>query len=318
MNPADKSRRPALRAASCPAALTAGLLLLTGCGGDGEIPEERKARDYGAADVVSSVREVPAIAGRVPAGQRKSGVLRIGSGIGVPPIAFSPEGGGPPRGIDIDVSEAVARVLGLKVERKHVSGASLITGLNANRYELGTANLGVTPERAQVLDFVLYLTDGAGFAVRKDSELKKVTDLGQLCGHNVGTGIGTSFETDLRKAAEKCAADGKKRLGVSTYPDAAAHFLALRQGHVDVLMTTSSVLRYAATQQPDLRYLNELSRKNVGLALKKGSPLAPPVREAVDHLIEDGTYGRILKKWNLEPAGVPASALNPPSTPAPR
>ncbi|WKD32283.1 ABC transporter substrate-binding protein [Streptomyces xanthophaeus] len=317
MTPARTTHRPAARRVkACSALLAAALLALTGCGG-GEIPEERRARDYGAQDVVSATAEVPAIAAHVPAQTRASGTLRIGSGIGVPPIAFSPEGGGEPRGVDIDVSEAVARVLGLTVDRQHVSGASLITGLNAGRYELGTANLAVTQERTQVLDFVLYLTDGAGFAVREDSALKQVTGLGELCGLHVGTGIGTTFESDLRAAAEKCATEGKKPLQISTYPDAATHFLALRQGHVDILMTTSSVLRYAAAQQPGLRYLNELDRKNVGLAMKKDSPLAQPVKEAVDHLIQDGTYARILKKWNLEPAAVPASAVNPPPTPAP-
>ncbi|MGW0846649.1 ABC transporter substrate-binding protein [Streptomyces sp. NPDC002787] len=309
-----RGRRP--RTTQALATATLLTLLLAACGsGTEEIPEDTRAADLGREDVVSAVHEESAISAALPAKLRESGVLRIGSGIGVPPVAFSPEGGGPPRGVDIDVSEAVARVLGLKVERKHVSGASLITGLNAGRYELGTANLAVTEERKQVLDFVLYVTDGTGFAVRDDSELKKVDDLGQLCGLRVGTGTGTTFEADLEAASKECAADDKEPIEISTYPDAAAHFLALRQGRVDVLMTTASVLRYAATQQPDLRYLNEIERKNVGLAVKKGSPLAEPLKEAVNQLIEDGTYAKILKKWQLEPAAIEKSVVNPPAQP---
>ncbi|KFF97879.1 ABC transporter substrate-binding protein [Streptomyces europaeiscabiei] len=291
-------------------------LFLAACGsGTESIPEDSRAADLGREDVVSAVHEESAISAELPATLRQSGVLRIGSGIGVPPVAFSPEDGGPPRGVDIDVSEAVARVLGLKVERKHVSGASLITGLNAGRYELGTANLAVTEERKQALDFVLYITDGSGFAVRDDSELRKVDDLDQLCGLRVGTGTGTTFEADLQAASKQCAADDKKSIAISTYPDAAAHFLALRQGRVDVLMTTSSVLRYAATQQPGLRYLNEIERKNIGLAVKKGSPLAEPLRDALNQLIEDGTYAKILKKWQLAPAAIEKAVVNPPAKP---
>jgi polar amino acid transport system substrate-binding protein len=309
-----RGRRP--RTHQALAAATLFTLLLAACGsGTEEIPEDTRAADLGREDVVSAVHEESAISAALPAKLRESGVLRIASGIGVPPVAFSPEDGGPPRGVDIDVSEAVARVLGLKVERKHVSGASLITGLNAGRYEVGTANLAVTEERKQVLDFVLYVTDGTGFAVRDDSELKKVEDLGQLCGLRVGTGTGTTFEADLEAASKECAADDKEPIEISTYPDAAAHFLALRQGRVDALMTTASVLRYAATQQPDLRYLNEIERKNVGLAVKKGSPLAEPLKRAVNQLIEDGTYAKILKKWQLEPAAVEKSVVNPPAQP---
>ncbi|MFJ7242757.1 ABC transporter substrate-binding protein [Streptomyces olivaceus] len=307
-------RRPSTPRVSTAAALLTLLLASCGSGGE-EIPEDTRAADLGRQDVVSAVHEDAALSAALPAELRESGRLRIGSGIGVPPVAFSPEDGGPPRGVDIDVSEAVARVLGLRVERKHVSGASLITGLNAGRYDVGTANLAVTEERKQALDFVLYVTDGTGFAVREDSELKKVDDVGRLCGLRVGTGTGTTFEEDLEAASEQCAADGGKPITISTYPDAAAHFLALRQGRVDVLMTTSSVLRYAATQQPDLRYLNEIERKNVGLAVKKGSPLAEPLKNAVNQLIEDGTYARILKKWQLEPAKVKESVVNPPAKP---
>ncbi|RMB82965.1 ABC transporter substrate-binding protein [Streptomyces shenzhenensis] len=309
-----RGRRP--RTAQALATATLLTLLLAACGsGTEEIPEDTRAAGLGREDVVSAVHEDSAISSELPAKLRRSGVLRIGSGIGVPPIAFSPEDGGEPRGVDIDISEAVARVLGLKVQRKHVSGASLITGLNADRYDLGTANLAVTEEREQVLDFVLYITDGTGFAVRNDSKLKKVDDLEQLCGLRVGTGTGTTFEADLRAASKKCAADDRKPITVSTYPDAASHFLALRQGRVDVLMTSSSVLRYAATQQPDLRFLGETGRKNVGLAVKKGSPLSEPVRDAVNQLIQDGTYVKILKKWQLEPAAVEKSVVNPSATP---
>ncbi|WP_405010108.1 ABC transporter substrate-binding protein [Kitasatospora sp. NBC_01539] len=305
-----------LRLAPPAAAATLLTLLLAACGsGTEKIPEDTRAADLGREDVVSAVQKDTALAAKLPAELRASGVLRIGSGIGVVPIAFSPEDGGPPRGLDIDVSEAVARLLGLKVERTHVSGATLITGLNAGRYELGTANLGVTEERKQAIDFVLYKTDGTGFAVRKDSTLQKVDDLTQLCGLKVGTGTGTSYEADLAKATKQCAAQGRPPITVNTYSDAAAHFLALRQGHVDLLMTTSSVLRYAATQQPDLRYLNELERKNVGLAVKKGSPLAEPLKDAVNLLIKDGTYTRILTKWGVKESAVPASVVNPPTRP---
>ncbi|MFE2414310.1 ABC transporter substrate-binding protein [Kitasatospora sp. NPDC059408] len=307
-----RARRPRPVQAAVAAALLA--LVLAACGsGKPAVPEDGKLAELGREDVVSGVRKDDALAAELPAELRGSGVLRIGSGVGAPPTAFTPEGGGPPRGLDIDISEAVARLLGLTVDRTHVSGASLITGLNAGRYELGTADLGVTEEREQAVDFVLYTTDGTGFAVRDDSKLTRVTDLQQLCGLRVGTGVGTTYESDLAKASGQCEADGRKPISVSTYSDAAAHFLALRQGHVDVLMTTSSALRYAASQQPNLRYLNEIERKNVGLVVKKGSPLAGPVKDAVNRLIQDGTYARILGKWGLESAGVRESMVNPPS-----
>ncbi|MDH6132388.1 polar amino acid transport system substrate-binding protein [Kitasatospora sp. MAA4] len=305
-----------------PTAAAAGLLLClllaaAGCGGSPDaLPENRDTRTLGTEDVVSAIATDPEIAARLPAAVRSTGKLTVGSSVGIAPIAFSPEGGGPPRGVDIDMADAVAKVLGLTVERQPVSGAALITGLAAGHYQLGTANLAVTSAREQAVDFVLYLTDGGGFAVRQDSSLHSVSALSQLCGLTVGTGAGTTFEATLAAAQGECAKEGRPPYRVETYSDAAAHFLALRQGHVDILMTTASVLRYAVTQQPGLRYLNDYDRSNVGFALPKGSPLAGPVRDAVNELIADGAYRRILDKWGLGANGITSSVIDPPASPA--
>jgi polar amino acid transport system substrate-binding protein len=283
--------------------------LLTGCGGN-SVPRTAEARPA-PPDIASQVRPDPTLSAQVPGDMRGRGTIVIGSAIGNPPVAYYPAKGGAARGIDIDLSAAVARVLGLRVKRQQVGGPTLLTGLTSGRYDLGTADLTVTREREKVMDFVVYLNDGAAFVVRSDSPLRKVTDLTQLCGMTVGTGVGTTYERDLRASVGRCARAGRRPYRVNTYSDAAAHFLALRQGHVDVLMSTSSVLRYAAAHQPGLRYLNEFDRQPIGFAMKKGSPLARPVQLAVDRLIADGTYARILAQWNLSAAAVSRSAVSP-------
>ncbi|CCH19751.1 ABC transporter substrate-binding protein [Micromonospora lupini] len=289
-----------------------GLLLLSGCLHAAPASSIQEApKDLGAQDVVSAVQADPALKELLPAEIRQSGVLTVGSAVGTPPIAFHPQDGGPPRGVDIDVADAVARKLGLTVKRDQVSGASLLTGLTAGRFAVGTANFSVTEERKKVLDFTTYLTDGTGILVRDDSSLTEVTDLAQLCGSSIGTGVGSTFENDLRRQQDKCVQAGKQPYRVSTYSDAAAHFLALREGHVDVLVSSASVLRYAAAQQPGLRLAGQLDRRDVGLATNKGAGLAEPLRAAIDALVAEGAYQKILAKWHLEEAGIQRSAVNP-------
>lgn len=65
-------------------------------------------------------------------------------------------------------------------------------------------------------------------------------------------------------------------------------------------------------QQPDLRFLNEFQRLDVGFAFRKGTPLAPAVRAAVNRLRKDGAYGRILKKWGTGPSAIKTSRISPP------
>ncbi|MFJ7412517.1 ABC transporter substrate-binding protein [Streptomyces sp. NPDC098077] len=263
-------------------------------------------------DVVSKVRKDEAAAKLLPAGVREAGTLRIASAVGTPPGAFYEEDGSTPAGADIDFADAAARVLGLELKREVASFEAILPALGSGKYDLGTGNFGVTDERRETIDFVTYINDGQGFAVREDSELKKVTDLIQLCGLDVATGAGTTFEVTLQENLPRCAEAGKKPYNVKTYADQAAVWISLQQNRSDVVMSTINGLRYAVSQQEGLRFLNEFKRLDVGFAFKKGTPLAPAFQAAVNRLKEDGTYDRILKKWGTSESAIETSEISPP------
>ncbi|WP_371622672.1 ABC transporter substrate-binding protein [Streptomyces sp. NBC_01116] len=264
------------------------------------------------ADVVSKVRKDEAAAKLLPAGVREAGTLRIASSVGTPPGAFYEKDGSTPAGADIDFADAAARVLGLELKREVASFEAILPALGSGKYDLGTGNFGVTDERRKTIDFVTYINDGQGFAVREDSELKKVTDLTQLCGLDVATGAGTTFEVTLQENLPRCAEAGKKPYNVKTYADQAAVWISLQQNRTDVVMSTINGLRYAVSQQEGLRFLNEFKRLDVGFAFKKGTPLAPAFQAAVNRLKEDGTYDRILKKWGTSESAIETSEISPP------
>ena len=49
----------------------------------------------------------------------------------------------------------------------------------------------------------------------------------------------------------------------------------------------------------------------IGIAMPKGSDLAPAMQAAVQHLIDDGTYQKIVQKWGLEGGAIKQAPLNP-------
>lgn len=61
-----------------------------------------------------------------------------------------------------------------------------------------------------------------------------------------------------------------------------------------------------------MKFLNEFHRLDVGFARKKGTKLAPAFQAAVNRLIADGTYDRILKKWGMTGSAIEKSQLSPP------
>ncbi|MEV8448664.1 ABC transporter substrate-binding protein [Streptomyces parvus] len=299
------------------ALVTVTALTLAGCaepadpagGGSGGAAARGKTP---TTDVVSKVRKDEAAAKLLPAGVREAGTLRIASSVGTPPGAFYEEDGSTPAGADIDFADAAARTLGLELKREVASFEAILPALGSGKYDLGTGNFGVTDERRKTIDFVTYINDGQGFAVREDSELKKVTDLTQLCGLDVATGAGTTFEVTLQENLPRCAEAGKKPYKVRTYADQAAVWISLQQNRSDVVMSTINGLRYAVTQQEGLRFLNEFKRLDVGFAFKKGSPLTPAFQAAVNRLKADGTYDRILRKWGTTESAIETAEISPP------
>ncbi|KMS76270.1 ABC transporter substrate-binding protein [Streptomyces viridochromogenes] len=296
------------------------LLALTACGsgsGDtgGAAAVGAQASPAPTDDPVAAVHEVDSVAALLPADVRKAGTLRVGSSIGFPPGAYYPNGTDKaPAGQDIDLADAVAKVLGVKLERQDASFETILPALGSGKYDFGTGNFGVTSERLKTIDFVTYINDGQGFAVKKgNTALKaKVTDLPELCGLTIGTGAGTTFEATLTAQKGVCAEAGKKPYDVKVYSENAATLTALQQGRIDVIMSTINGLRYQASQPASgTTFLGEFHRLDVGFAFKKGSPLTKAFQAAVDELIKDGTYARILAKWGTAASAIDASRINP-------
>ncbi|MFE5910186.1 ABC transporter substrate-binding protein [Streptomyces wedmorensis] len=307
------------------ALITAAALALTACsGGDPATAPAGASGAPGAAkgalpteDVVSGVRKNDAAAKLLPADVRQRGSLTFAASVATPPSSAYLPDGTTVVGVDADFSAAVTKALGLELKREVVGFEAILPALGSGKYDVGTGNFGVTEERRKTIDFVTYVNDGQGFAARADSTLKAVTDLTQLCGLKVAVNAGTTFERTLEKNKGRCAQAGLKPYEVNVYSETGAIWMSLRQGRSDVVMNTINGVRYAVTQQPNVKFLNEYRRLDVGFAFRKGTPLAPAFQAAVNGLKADGTYDRILRKWGVTGSAIARSEISPPEIPAP-
>ncbi|MEU0051752.1 ABC transporter substrate-binding protein [Streptomyces sp. NPDC006309] len=310
-------RTPAYRHFIPFVSITSAALLLTACGSgsggqDGTDASGVAARSVKVptTDVVSAEKKDEAAAGLLPAGTTRLTVaVSIG---GTPPGTTYLADGTTLTGQDVDFTKAVARVLGVELKLEQASFEAILPALDSGKYDVGASNFGVTDERRRTIDFVTYINDGQGFATREDSKLSKITELTQLCGLNVATAAGTTFEATLEENKHVCADAGKKAYQVQTYGETSAIWSSLQQGRSDVVMSTINGLRYAVAHQQGLRFLNEFHRLDVGFAFKKGTALAPAFRAAVNKLLADGTYDKILKKWDTTGSAIDKSRISPP------
>ncbi|MFJ8043065.1 ABC transporter substrate-binding protein [Kitasatospora sp. NPDC096147] len=309
------------RTAALTVAALLPLALATACGsGPANTPSAAGSSALAAAaqDVVSAVPKSDAVAALLPEEVRKAGTLRLGGSSGTPPSAFYPDPAvKKAAGLDVDFTDAVAKVLGIRIEREEAAFETILPALDSGKYDLGTGNFGVTTARLKTIDFVTYINDGQGFAVKKDDTARQpVKEIADLCGLTIGTGVGTTFETTLNAKKNVCTDAGKKAYEVRAYSDSGATLTSLQQGKVDLVMSTINGLRHqAANPASGTRFLSEFRRLDVGFAFKKGSPLTPAFQGAVNQLIQDGTYAKILAKWGTTESAVPKSEISPPERP---
>jgi polar amino acid transport system substrate-binding protein len=294
------------------AACGSGATPAASSGGGAPAPAAQQAA-YPKQDVVSAITTDPALVARLPANVRSAGTLTLGTTIlpGSQGLPHAAELDGQNVGVDVDLRNAVAKLLGIKWNVQNGTFATIIPGVQNGKYDVGQDNFGVTAAREQVVDFATYLTDGQAFLGRGDLPANSITTLDGLCGLVVATTPGSTFQQILTQGAAKCAAAGKKPYTVQYFADSGPIFLGLANGKVDVYFGPTLSLQYDAKNVANTKFLGQISSTPVGFVTGKGSPVAKALTAAVNKLISDGDYGKILAKWGVTSSGIPASALNP-------
>jgi polar amino acid transport system substrate-binding protein len=299
--------------------LVAVTALLAGCGSSAATTPAgaTAATSYPTQDVVSSIAADPKLKAELPAANQTSGTLILGTTI-TPGVTGLPHAGqladGSNIGVDVDLRNAIAQILGVKWDVQNGTFATIIPGVQNGKYDVGQDNFGVTAAREKVVDFATYLTDGQSFLAAKSAKIDSVGDITDLCGFTVATSPGTTFQQILTTNTTKCADAGKKPYTVQYFADSAPIWLGLANGKVDIYFGPTLSLKYDATHVPNTKYLSQFSSTPVGFVTGKGSPIAKAISDAVNELISTGDYAKILDKWGVTSSGIPTSAVNPPST----
>ena len=209
-------------------------------------------------------------------------------------------------GASNDLTDAIGQVLGVKIEHATVGGLpALLAGINSGRYQFAFGPVGDFKSREEANDFVDWVQEFVVFAVQK-SNPKSITSLDSACGNRIAVMAGGSAERVIQVQADKCKADGKEAITVQSYTDQPSSILAVRSKRADAFFSSQAPLTYFVSQANGQLELTGVGQKNgfedlyQGAVVPKGSPLGPLLLDTIKHLMSNGTYAAIMKKWNLE------------------
>ncbi|MER7534455.1 ABC transporter substrate-binding protein [Streptomyces sp. NPDC097704] len=309
------------------ASLTA-LGLLTACGsGDaavGEIkPEGQKNTGINVGPNQNRVHtaKVDAIAGKLPEAVRKRGTLILGvSAKSNPPLAFRATDDTTLIGVELDLATLVADTLGLKPEFDAVSWENLFVGLDSGKYDGVFSNVTVTEERKDKYDFATYRLDDLAFEAKKGSgwTVKGPED---VSGKRIAVGSGTNQEKILVDWSRQNEKAGRKGVDIKYYDNTTDYYLALQSGRIDGYLGPNPTVAYHVASAGQTESVGKFSGAGAGLqgkiaaTTKKDSGLVAAYAAAIDHVIENGTYAQVLKRWGLSNEAVQKSEINPPGLP---
>ena len=242
----------------------------------------------------------------------KDGELSAGMELSYAPAEFYAEDGKTPVGYDIDMTKAIAKTLGLKPNIVSSMFDTIIPSIGS-KYDLGITAMTITEERMQSVDFVSYYRAGSTWAVKKGNPNK--IDTSDLCGKKVAVQTATMQETEANKIAKQCEADGKDKLEVISSKLQTDVTTAVASGKASIFYADSTVSAYAIKQTDgQLEMLGKVEGvAPEGIVIKKGdSQMDEAVQKAVQKLIDDGTYLKILKYWGVEDGAIETSEINTP------
>ncbi|WP_410587580.1 ABC transporter substrate-binding protein [Amycolatopsis sp. lyj-23] len=297
-----------------PAFALVGLTVACGAGGSGagNVSSSSAAAPGTGSGDIGTVAKDDKLAAMVPDAIKADGKILVGQDQSYPPNEFQDESG-KVTGFDVDLGTAIGQKLGLKMEFQNSAFDGIIPGIQAGKYELAMSSFSVNAERLQIVDMVSYYKAGTSLGVLKGNPDKLNVD--DLCGKKMGVQKGTTQVDDLQTRSQKCTSAGKPAIDVTQLQAQTDVNLALTAKRVQGELADSPVVDYAVKQtNGQLEVVGDpYDTAPYGIILKKGSgDYAKAVQSAVQALIDDGTYKKILDKWGLSAAGaVTKSELNP-------
>ena len=238
------------------------------------------------------------------------GTTQVLNSSGLPVSGLDQKNGKTIIGIDADVRNAVAKVLGINFKityEPQAQFAALPTNVNAGKYQLIQGNLGITAAREQVIHFASYGAASEDVLVGTSSPLagKKVTSLTDLCGHSVVSIAGILPSTILNNNANLCSSKGLKSWNnTQVTSDASAQatvVTGLTQGRYDAYFAPQNTV--AAIDQADasIKDIGTVAQLQVGFGFplnSSGKALAKVIADAINVLIKNGTYKKIYSAYS--------------------
>lgn len=309
--PTRRSAATRSRMAAVGAIAVAGALVLSGCGDQTEGAKQEGGKGKGSSAPLFD---------KLPKDIQSKGTIQVGSDIAYAPVEFKKDG--KTVGIDPDLADALGKQLGVKLQFNNGTFDTLLTGLRSKRYDIAMSAMtdnkdrqeGVDPESGkkvgQGVDFVDYFTAGVSLYTKKGNP-HNIDSWDDLCGKKLVVQRGTVSHDLAKDQAKKC----DKKLEIEAFDNDAEAQTRLRAGGAVAGSSDFPVAAYAVKTAGGGKAFEivgeQVEAAPYGIAVPKGNPeLRDALKAALDAIIKNGEYDKIMSKWGVKDGAVTEAKIN--------
>lgn len=215
-------------------------------------------------------------------------VLRVATDATFPPFEYVENG--KRTGFDVEMIEALGKVMGKKIEWIDIDFKGLIPAVLSKRADVAASAIYITDERLKVVNFTHpYYTGGLAILVKADNTaIKEPADLN---GKKVSVQVGTKSVQFLKESYPKV-----ERVEVEKNDQM---FELVKIGRADAAVTGKPAALLYAKANPVVKVLDKtLTVERYGFAVRKGdTELTNEMNKALEKLRADGTYAALVAKY---------------------
>ena len=232
---------------------------------------------------------------------KKAGKIIMATNAEFPPYEYRSEGN--VVGVDIDIANAIAEELGVKLEIQDVDFDTIITSVQSGKFAMAIAGLTVTDERKESVDFsVSYATSTQYIIVRNDVNIESVKD---LAGKKIGVQLGTTgdmvvsdeikgyFDDDGKKTADGALENTGAK--VEQYANANLAAAAMDAGKIDAVVVDKLTAELIVANYSDMKAVKFLyadgsdTQETYAIAVAKGNnSLLEVINKVLENLKKEG------------------------------
>lgn len=296
------------------------LLGLSGAASAEDVALNGQAVSLAANKVPVNTPANPAAVAQIPAGHRFAvpGAFTVAvAAQNSPPLTVFSDDNKTLLGSEVDIARLVADSLGLRLNVVPTSWEDWPLGVASGKYDAAISNVTVTKDRKTRFDFATYRKDSLGFYVKTSSPITSLNKAEDIAGLRIIVGSGTNQEAILLAWDKANQAKGLKPFIPVYTKDDAAQTLALQSGRADAYFGPNVIGAWKAALTHQTRRVGSVDggwpkAAHIAVTVKKDNGLVQPINTALNGVIKNGDYDKVLNRWGEGVERLDHSEINPP------